>query len=232
MVNRAVLRSGWVAYPVLTAVNGGLERSRCARPDSPDRTARPGLDRPWIRPTGCSSLGLVVVLVGFLGSLHWWVSTTPFEWPTGDDSGAGSRRRRVDARDCLAPDPYRDRLRTRAGGERWRSVRCTSHLGFWLLLSASFPPFHDSGGAASPRRSAGRLRRGPFRTISGTAGTGQRLPPSPRRPWLPNLTRGNWRRCMAFGECAGTSPQQPSGDQDCQYDGGELGHVAGIGAIQ
>jgi hypothetical protein len=25
MVNRAVLRSGWVAYPVLTAVNGGLE---------------------------------------------------------------------------------------------------------------------------------------------------------------------------------------------------------------
>jgi hypothetical protein len=25
MVNGAVLRSGWVAYPVLTAVNGGLE---------------------------------------------------------------------------------------------------------------------------------------------------------------------------------------------------------------
>ena len=37
---------------------------------------------------------------------------------------------------------------------------------------------------------------------------------------------------MTFGECAGTSPQQPSGDQDCQYDGGELGHVAGIDAIQ
>jgi hypothetical protein len=37
---------------------------------------------------------------------------------------------------------------------------------------------------------------------------------------------------MSLGECARTSPEQPGGDQPRQYNGGKLGHVAGIGAIQ
>jgi hypothetical protein len=49
---------------------------------------------------------------------------------------------------------------------------------------------------------------------------------------LPNLTRGIWKRYPPFGECAGTSPEQPCGDQHCQHNGGKLGHVAGIDAIQ
>jgi hypothetical protein len=61
---------------------------------------------------------------------------------------------------------------------------------------------------------------------------GQRLPPSPRLPWLANLRRGIWKRYATFGECAGTPPEQPRGDQHCQYDGGKLGYIAGIGALQ
>jgi hypothetical protein len=61
---------------------------------------------------------------------------------------------------------------------------------------------------------------------------GQRLPPQPRLRYLPNLTRGILRRYVTSGECSRASPEQPSGDQDCQYDGGDLGHVAGIGAIE
>jgi hypothetical protein len=51
-------------------------------------------------------------------------------------------------------------------------------------------------------------------------------------PQSPNLAKGIFMRYMAFGECARTSPEQPCSDQNCQYDGGKLGHVAGIGAIQ
>jgi hypothetical protein len=43
---------------------------------------------------------------------------------------------------------------------------------------------------------------------------------------------GVWKWYVTFAECSRASPEQPSGDQDCQYDGGELGHVAGIGAIE
>ena len=54
----------------------------------------------------------LVILMGFWGSSRWWVSTTPSSGGAGDDSGADSRRRRIDARDYLAPDPHRNGLRT------------------------------------------------------------------------------------------------------------------------
>jgi hypothetical protein len=44
-------------------------------------------------------------------------------------------------------------------------------------------------------------------------------------PQSPNLAKGIFMRYMAFGECARTSPEQPRGDQDCQYDRGKLGHL-------
>jgi hypothetical protein len=61
---------------------------------------------------------------------------------------------------------------------------------------------------------------------------GQRLPPSPHLPWLTDLTRGISKRYLTLGECARSSPEQPGGDQDCEYGGGQLGHVAGISAIK
>jgi hypothetical protein len=67
--------------------------------------------------------------------------------------------------------------------------------------------------------------------VAGPATQHRQINQRARRPWLP-LPRGIWKRCMTFGECTRMSPQQPRGDQHCQYDGGKLGHVAGIGTIQ
>ena len=48
--------------------------------------------------------------------------------------------------------------------------------------------------------------------------------------WI-SLRRVFWKRYVTFGERARASPEQPRGDQDGEYGGGKLCHVAGIGAI-
>jgi hypothetical protein len=102
---------------------------RCGGVDSGDRTAGPGLDRGrgwgqrvvlrWGLAGGPDGVSGDRRAGGFLRH--------PSSGWAGDDSGADSGRRRVDAGDCLAPDPHRDGLRTRAGLHRRRPGR-TGHL--------------------------------------------------------------------------------------------------------
>jgi hypothetical protein len=95
-------------------------------------TGRPGRD--WI--AAVDRAGLVVLRWGLVGHLDGvsgdrraggFLRHPPIGW-AGDDSGSSSRRRRVDAGDCLAPDPNRDGLRTSVGLHRGRPGR-TGHAG-------------------------------------------------------------------------------------------------------
>src|SRR4029453_4120099 len=83
----------------------GFQRGRSADPG--DRTAGPAMDRE----RGCGRLvvlrgGLVDHPDGVFGDRRagGFLRHPSIGW-TGDDSGADSRRRRVDAGDGLAPDP-------------------------------------------------------------------------------------------------------------------------------
>jgi hypothetical protein len=93
----------------------------------------------------------------------------------------------------------------------------------------SSPPSHDWGAAGSRSPSTPQRQSVPSRTNATGVPTGQRLA---HLPWLPNLTRGIWTCYLTFGKGAGTSPEQPCGDERGQCGGGNLGHVAGISAIE
>jgi hypothetical protein len=97
----------------------------CGGVDPGDRTAGPGLDRGrgWRRRV-VLQWRLVGHPDGVFGDrgAGGFLRHPSIGW-AGDDSGADSRCRRVDAGDCLASDPDRDGLRTRAGLPRRRPGR-------------------------------------------------------------------------------------------------------------